>query len=101
MSSRVVGVAESPLSPSPEQLRAIEHDDGPALVVAAPGSGKTLVITERYLRLLRDHHLAPEQVLVLTYNNQAASATGSAIASSREPPRRDRSPPTTPSRSPC
>jgi superfamily I DNA/RNA helicase/CRISPR/Cas system-associated exonuclease Cas4 (RecB family) len=72
MSSRVVGVAESPLSPSPEQLRAIEHDDGPALVVAAPGSGKTLVITERYLRLLRDHHLAPEQVLVLTYNNQAA-----------------------------
>jgi len=60
------------LPPSPEQLQAIAHDQGPALVVAAPGSGKTFVITERYLRLLREHHLAPEWVLVLTYNNQAA-----------------------------
>ncbi len=62
-----------PLLTSPEQLQAIAHEDGPALVVAGPGSGKTFVITERYLRLLRDHRLAPDDVLVLTYNNQAAA----------------------------
>jgi DNA helicase-2/ATP-dependent DNA helicase PcrA len=65
-------VATPPLPASREQLDAIGHEQGPALVLAAPGSGKTFVITERYLRLLRDHHLAPDRVLVLTYNNQAA-----------------------------
>jgi DNA helicase-2/ATP-dependent DNA helicase PcrA len=61
------------LPPSPEQIEAIQHDEGPALVVAAPGSGKTFIITERYLRLLEEHHLAPDNVLVLTYNNSAAA----------------------------
>ena len=61
-----------PLFPSPEALEAIRHEQGPALVLAAPGSGKAFVITERYLRLLRDHHLTPDRVLILTYDNQAA-----------------------------
>ena len=92
-----------PLFPSPEALEAIRHEQGPALVLAAPGSGKAFVITERYLRLLRDHHLTPDRVLILTYDNQAAVRLRDRVrdGSSRKALTPARSPPTTPSRSGC
>ncbi len=54
------------------QWNAIMHSNGPAVVLAGPGSGKTAVITER-IRFLLDKRLAlPEQILVITFTNAAA-----------------------------
>ena len=54
------------------QRRAVEHGDGPCLVLAGPGSGKTRVIVERFLRLLHAG-TPPERLLVLTYTRKAAA----------------------------
>jgi DNA helicase-2/ATP-dependent DNA helicase PcrA len=53
------------------QAEAIAHEDGPALVLAAPGSGKTYVVTQRFVRLVREGSTAHE-ILGLTYNRRAA-----------------------------
>ena len=55
----------------PDQLRAVEHQDGPCLVLAGPGTGKTRVIVERFLRLVTDG-VGAERQLVLTYTRKAA-----------------------------
>lgn len=56
---------------SSEQIRAIRHKDGPALVVAGPGSGKTSVICER-IRYLIGLGTDPARILVITFSKQAA-----------------------------
>jgi superfamily I DNA/RNA helicase len=55
------------------QRRIVESGDGPSVVIAGAGTGKTLVIVER-VRYLLDHHpdLQPESVIVLTYNVKTA-----------------------------
>ena len=54
------------------QRRAVGHGDGPCLVLAGPGSGKTRVIVERFLRLVHEG-IPPERLLVLTYTRKAAA----------------------------
>src|SRR5262244_2188868 len=64
---------ESGLKPNPAQHRAITHRDGPLLVIAGAGTGKTRVITERIRHLLEtDQTLLGENILGLTFTNKAA-----------------------------
>ncbi|MGO5051292.1 ATP-dependent helicase [Lachnospiraceae bacterium LCP25S3_G4] len=49
------------------QSQAIAHKEGPMMVLAGPGSGKTLVITKRIEYLIRKHKVRPEEILVITF----------------------------------
>ena len=55
-----------------EQREAVEHDGGPLLIVAGPGSGKTMVLTERVRHLVRPGGAKPEEILCLTFTDKAA-----------------------------
>ena len=55
-----------------EQKKAITHKDGPAMVLAGPGSGKTLVITYRVKWLIEYAGIHPDHILVITFTKAAA-----------------------------
>jgi len=54
------------------QLQAVEHVHGPMLVVAGAGTGKTSVLVERIARLVREGHARPQEILALTFTENAA-----------------------------
>ena len=54
------------------QSRAITHKDGPMIVLAGPGSGKTTVITERTKYLIQNYGINPMEILVITFTKAAA-----------------------------
>lgn len=54
------------------QQKAVRHKDGPMLVLAGPGSGKTLVITERTKYLIKKYGVPEENILVITFTRAAA-----------------------------
>lgn len=58
---------------SDAQSRAIAHGEGPAIVLAGPGSGKTLVITQRTKYLTEQYHVKPQEILVITFTRAAAA----------------------------
>ena len=62
----------SSLALDPDQRDAVAHRDGPCLVLAGPGSGKTRVIVERFLALAAEG-VPPSAQLVLTYTRKAAA----------------------------
>ena len=55
-----------------EQQQAMEHKDGPMLVLAGPGSGKTEVIIRRTRKLIQNYQVAPSSILVVTFTKAAA-----------------------------
>lgn len=55
------------------QQQAVLHQEGPMLVLAGPGSGKTMVITERTKHLIRGHKVREDNILVITFTKAAAN----------------------------
>ena len=55
------------------QTQAIQHTDGPCLVLAGPGSGKTLTIVNRVKYLIEKQKVRPEEILVVTFTRFAAA----------------------------
>lgn len=55
-----------------EQLRAINHKDGPLLIIAGAGTGKTTVVTERIKKLILSGQVKPAEILALTFTEKAS-----------------------------
>jgi len=59
-------------SANPAQLEAIETTEGPLLIIAGPGSGKTFTLVERIVHLITEKNVTPESLFVVTFTDKAA-----------------------------
>lgn len=55
-----------------EQKKAIQHIDGPALIIAGPGTGKTFTLVKRVVYLIVEKGVKPENILIATFTEKAA-----------------------------
>ena len=54
------------------QMEAVENIDGPLLIIAGPGSGKTRTLVERMIYMIKEKNIKPEEILVSTFTERAA-----------------------------
>lgn len=57
---------------NPDQQKAVMHTDGPIIILAGAGSGKTRVLTYKVIYLINEKHVAPEHILMVTFTNKAS-----------------------------
>lgn len=55
-----------------QQREAIQSTDGPLLIIAGPGTGKTFTLVKRIVYLITECHIAPEEIMVATFTEKAA-----------------------------
>lgn len=70
----------SAYGPNEQQQQAIQQIEGPLLIIAGPGAGKTFTLVERIVYLITQRGIAPEQIMIVTFTDKAAGELTTRIA---------------------